>query len=92
MHDRQPLGVTGFAQQCRDRAPQPPVRRHRTTIARTAQRLAGQAEASSGGVYWTADQLATWHPDDLDALGDRLAGTGVSAMVIRDELCFGCEP
>lgn len=92
MQDSQPLSVNGFAQQCRDRAAQPPVRRHRTTIARTAQRLTAQAEGSSGGVYWAADQLATWHPEDLDALGERLTDTGVSAMVIHGELCFHCEP
>jgi hypothetical protein len=45
---------------------------------------------SSAGVYWTADQLATWHPDDFDILGERLAATGVSAMAIHGELCFGC--
>lgn len=91
-HDSQPLSVNALAQQCRDRAAQPPIRRHRTTIARTAKRLAVQAEASSGGVYWSADKLASWHPDDFYALGERLEGTGVSAMAIHGELCFGCEP
>lgn len=43
-HDNRPLSVNGLAQQCRDRAAQP-VRRHRTTIYRTAQRLTAQRKA-----------------------------------------------
>ncbi|MDZ5605192.1 hypothetical protein SJI00_20685 [Pseudomonas sp. RP23018S] len=49
--DSQLLSVNALAQQCCDRATQPPVARHRTTIVRTAERLAVQHEASSGGVY-----------------------------------------
>jgi len=91
-HDSQPISVNGLAQQCRDRASQSPVRRHRTTIYRTAKRLTAQAEGSSAGVYWTAEQIAAWHADDFDALGARLSLAGVSAMAIRGELCFSCDP
>lgn len=56
------------------------VRRHRTTIYRTAQRLARQAEACSAGIYWTPAQVAAWHPADFDALGVRLAAAGIGAM------------
>lgn len=64
------------------------ARRHRTTIYRTAQRLTRQAEACSAGIYWTAAQVAAWHPDDFAALGERLAAAGIGAMRIRGELCF----
>ncbi|MDV6693414.1 hypothetical protein FA541_10060 [Pseudomonas aeruginosa] len=64
------------------------ARRHRTTIYRTAQRLARQAEACSAGIYWTPAEVAAWHPADLDALGVRLAAAGIGAMRIRGELCF----
>ncbi|MCU9528066.1 hypothetical protein [Pseudomonas mosselii] len=90
-HDSQPLSVNGLAEQCRARASRPPVRRHRTTIYRTAKRLTAQAEGSSAGVYWTAEQIADWHPDDFEAIGERLSLTGVSAMAIRGELCFSCD-
>lgn len=43
------------------------------------------------GVYWTAEQVATWHHTDFVALGERLSLTGVSAMAIRGELCFSCD-
>lgn len=90
-HDSRPLSVSELAQQCRARAVRPPARRHRTTIYRTAKRLTAQAEGCSAGVYWTAEQIAAWHPDDFDALGECLALTGVSAMAIRGELCFSCD-
>lgn len=90
-HDNRPLSVNGLAQQCRDRAAQP-VRRHRTTIYRTAQRLTVPAEGSSAGVYWSAEQIAAWHPDDFDALGERLSLAGVSAMTICGELCSAAIP
>ncbi|MEA8592102.1 hypothetical protein PZT57_26010 [Pseudomonas aeruginosa] len=90
-YDSQPLSVSELAQQCRARAERPPARLHRTTIYRTAKRLTAQAEGSSAGVYWTAEQVATWHPADFDALGERLSLTGVSAMAIRGELCFSCD-
>jgi hypothetical protein len=69
-----------------------PKRRHRTTIYRTAQRLARQAEGCSAGVYWTQAQVAAWHPDDFEALGARLTAAGIQAMTIRGELCFHVEP
>lgn len=76
-----------------------PKRKHRTTIYRAAQRLSRQAEGCSAGVYWTAEQVAAWHPQDLDALAERVGREGVGAMTVRADMrdilgaiCWSCDP
>lgn len=69
-----------------------PPRRHRTTIYRTAKRIVQRAEGGSGGYYWTQNQINAWHPDDLAALVQRVSSQDVQSMMIRDELCWHCEP
>lgn len=81
-----------LVQQLRDRTAQQPAKRHRTTIYRTAQKLVQGAEGCSGGVYWTPEQIASWHPDDFHALSERVGAAGVRGMDIRGELCFSCDP
>ncbi|WP_249352775.1 hypothetical protein [Pseudomonas asiatica] len=68
-----------------------PVRRHRTTVYCAAQRLIAQAEGSSAGIYWTAEQVAAWHPQDFDALCERVGVAGVQGMEILGELNFSVD-
>ncbi|MCK2122057.1 hypothetical protein [Pseudomonas sp. PNPG3] len=74
----------------RDTNPEP-ARRHRTTIYRAAQRLIAQAEGSSGGIWWTPEQIAAWHPQDFEALCDRVGAAGVQGLDAFGELNFGVE-
>lgn len=74
----------------RDMNPEP-ARRHRTTIYRAARRLIAQVEGSSGGIWWTPEQIAAWHPQDFDALCERVGAAGVQGMDAFGELNFGVE-
>lgn len=74
----------------RDMNPEP-ARRHRTTVYRAAKRLIAQVEGSSAGIWWTPEQIAAWHPQDFDALCDRVSAAGVHGLDIHGELVFGCD-
>ena len=91
-YDSDTPSLNTLVQRCRDRAEQPPARRHRTTVYRTAKRLIAQAEYSSAGIYWTPEEIAGWHPEDFDKLCERVASAGVQGMTLRGELCFHVEP
>lgn len=86
------LRLSDLVQRCRERAAQPPVKRSRRTIVRHAQQVIDGAERCSGGVYWTPERIAAYHPDDFEALCERIGAAGVQGMSLRGELCFHCEP